>query len=147
MTAVGGFDPQDLLRTLGRHQVRFVLIGGWAAVLHGSPTVTVDLDICYDRTPTNLERLASALAELEVRLRGFPPDLPFAIDARALRSGDVFTLTTRAGDLDLLGDPVRAREMGQQGRAKVAATYDSSRLVRDIETLYEDLVRQKSGPA
>ena len=45
--------------------------------------------------------------------------------------------------LDVLGDPVRARAMGQQGRTKVAATYDSGRLVRDIERLYEDLVRQK----
>ncbi len=46
--------------------------------------------------------------------------------------------------LDVLGDRSRGRAMGQQGRAKVAATYDSSRLVRDIESLYEDLVRQKS---
>lgn len=105
MTAPARFDPQRLLRALVHHDVRYVLIGGWAAVLHGSPTVTIDLDICYDRDPDNLERLASALAELDVRLRGFPRDLPFAIDARALRSGDVFTLTTSAGDLDLLGAP------------------------------------------
>lgn len=48
--------------------------------------------------------------------------------------------------LAVLGDPARARSMGQQGRAKVAATYDAGRLVRDIEGLYEGLVRQKSGP-
>ena len=49
--------------------------------------------------------------------------------------------------LAVLGDPARARSMGQQGRAKVAATYDAGRLVGDIEGLYEDLVRQKSGRA
>jgi glycosyltransferase involved in cell wall biosynthesis len=45
--------------------------------------------------------------------------------------------------LTLLADPVMRRTMGQHGRAKVAATYDAGRLVSDIETLYEDLIREK----
>ena len=49
--------------------------------------------------------------------------------------------------LAVLADPAQARSMGQRGRAKVAATYDAGRLVGDIEGLYEDLVRQKSGRA
>ncbi len=46
--------------------------------------------------------------------------------------------------LAVLADPAQARSMGHQGRAKVAATYDSGRLVRDIEGLYEGLVLQKA---
>ncbi|MBL8138782.1 MAG: glycosyltransferase family 4 protein [Acidobacteria bacterium] len=43
----------------------------------------------------------------------------------------------------LLADPAMRRTMGQHGRTKVAATYDAGRLVTDIETLYEDLIREK----
>ena len=99
------FDPERLLRVLTAHEVRFVLIGGWAGRLQGSPSVTVDLDICYDRRPDNLEALAGALVELDVRLRGAPEGMTFHVDARALRAGDMFTLSTQAGDLDLLGNP------------------------------------------
>ena len=45
--------------------------------------------------------------------------------------------------LTLLADPAMRHTMGQHGRARVAATYDAGRLVTDIETLYEDLVREK----
>jgi len=102
------FDPERLLRVLTEHGVRFVLIGGWAGVLHGSPSVTVDLDVCYDRRTDNLDRLATALASLDARPRGFPAGLPFRLDRPALRAGDVFTLETTAGDLDVLGAPAGA---------------------------------------
>ena len=42
--------------------VRFVLIGGMAAVLHGDVGVTVDIDIAPARDPGNLERLAGRIA-------------------------------------------------------------------------------------
>ncbi len=45
--------------------------------------------------------------------------------------------------LTLLADPGLRRDMGQRGRAAVSATHDADRLVRDIETVYEDLVRER----
>jgi len=64
------FDPRPILGVLVRHQVRFVVIGGVAASLQGSTTITNDFDICYSRDPDNLERLAAALAEVGATLRG-----------------------------------------------------------------------------
>lgn len=90
----------DLLQA---HGVQFVVIGGQAEALYGSPRVTYDIDLCYQRTKENLQRLASALKELKPQLRNAPPDLPFQIDARSLALGSTFTLRTRLGDLDLLG--------------------------------------------
>lgn len=43
------FDPEAMLRVLTDHQVRYVLIGGLAATLHGSPVRTGDADICPAR--------------------------------------------------------------------------------------------------
>jgi hypothetical protein len=79
---VNPFDPIPLLETLHRHGVAFVLIGGVAGIALGSSLATFDLDICYERSEPNLERLAAALQELHATLRGAPPDLPFRPDAR-----------------------------------------------------------------
>ena len=62
-------DPERLFAVLAAHKVEYVLIGGLAAVLHGSALVTNDADICPRRTPTNLKRLAAALKELDARIR------------------------------------------------------------------------------
>jgi predicted nucleotidyltransferase len=83
--------------------VEFIVIGGQAETLMGSPRVTFDVDLCYRRSPENHERLASALKGLNVRLRNAPPDLPFVPDARTLGMGSNFTFQTSIVDLDMLG--------------------------------------------
>lgn len=97
-------DFAQLLAALSSHDVRFVIIGGFAATAHGSAFITVDLDIVYDRSTDNVERLAAALAPLSPYLRGAPRGLPFRLDAETILTGLNFTLTTNAGDLDLLGE-------------------------------------------
>jgi predicted nucleotidyltransferase len=94
---------EQVAELLLAHGVRFIVIGGQAESLMGSPRVTYDVDLCYERTPDNLQRLADALKKLNPALRGVPPGLPFIIDARALALGSNFTFTTMYGDLDLLG--------------------------------------------
>ncbi len=84
--------------------MEFIIIGGFAATAHGSAYVTVDLDIVYARTPENVSRLAAALQSLQPYLRGAPPGLPFRFDTETITRGLNFTLTTTAGDLDLLGE-------------------------------------------
>lgn len=99
------FYPEAALEVLARNEVRFVIIGGLAANVRGSPSATYDLDICYARDDDNLERLAAALVELRARLRGAPEDIPFLLDASTLKAGDHFTFLTTAGSLDCLGTP------------------------------------------
>jgi hypothetical protein len=97
-------DYQTLIGTLTDHEVDFVIVGAVALVLHGSPRVTRDLDICYAREDANLARLAAALAPLAPMLRGAPETLPFTVDVPTLKAGLNFTLTSSAGDVDLLGE-------------------------------------------
>src|SRR6266478_477932 len=84
---------------LQRHGVEFMVIGGQAAALHGSPLPTYDIDLCYRRTGENLRRLAIALAEIHPSLRGAPPDLPFRLDAETIQAGSVNLLTIGLEDL------------------------------------------------
>ena len=60
---------KGLLQALLRHGVDFFVVGGVAAQLEGAPIVTFDLDILYDKTPENLERLLGVLQELKARYR------------------------------------------------------------------------------
>lgn len=92
-----------IAEVLKAHRVEFIVVGGQAELLLGSPRVTYDIDLCYRRTSANLERLAAALKELKPTLRNAPADLPFQIDARSLALGSNFTFSTTLGDLDLLG--------------------------------------------
>ena len=92
------------LRLLGEHKVDCVIVGGIAALIHGSMLLTNDVDVCYARDPENLQRLAGALQSVHARLRNAPEGLPFILDAETLKRGLNFTFTTDVGDLDLLGE-------------------------------------------
>jgi hypothetical protein len=140
MIGLAPFDPLRLFEMLTRHKVRFVVVGGIAGRLLGSPTVTRDLDICYARDAANLRALAAVLAELHAQLRDVEPGLPFHPDARTLKAGDAFTLQTDAGDLDLLGTPA-----GTDGYADLArsATLTDLGGVHVLVAAVDDLIRMK----
>lgn len=71
------FDPERILRVLDQHQVQYVLVGGLAATLRGSPTVTYDVDVAAEQSLANLQRLADALEELGA-VRYTDPDAPLS---------------------------------------------------------------------
>jgi hypothetical protein len=136
------FDPEQVLETLLRHRVRFVVIGGIAGRLLGSPTLTNDLDICYARDRKNLSALSAALLELEATLRGAPEGLPFRPDVPTLEAGDHFTFTTNAGNFDCVGTP--AGSGGFQDLIAGATIMSIGQMSVPIVAL-EDLIRMKEA--
>ncbi len=97
-------DFSSLLQTLNATGVEFILVGGVAATVHGSARLTLDLDIVYRRTKDNLRRVIQSLESYAPYLRGAPPGLPFRWDIETLERGLNFTLTTKLGPIDLLGE-------------------------------------------
>jgi len=95
---------REILPLLARNQVRFILIGGGAAIAHGSAKITYDVDVAYARDPENIRSLVKALDPYAPYLRGAPAGLPFRFDEATVQAGLNFTLTTALGDLDLLGE-------------------------------------------
>jgi hypothetical protein len=120
--------------------VAFVVIGGTAAAAHGSPSATFDLHICYDLRCENLEALARMLRAVQARPRGFPPDLPFTLDATTLRLGDHFIFSTDFGDFDCLGTP--AGTEGYRDLVRRAIDIQFEGMVIKIAGL-DDLMRMK----
>jgi hypothetical protein len=97
-------DLVGLVRVLSSGGVRYIIVGGVAASLHGALRTTLDLDVVYARDPDNVARLVAALAPYQPYLRGAPPGLPFNFDEPTITRGLNFTLVTTLGDLDLLGE-------------------------------------------
>ena len=92
-----------LLDALLSGDVDFVIVGGVAAVLHGSTLLTRDLDICIPLGASSLLRLQSALRELHPRVRAGAGFIPLDLDevhAAGLRN---LYVTTDDGRLDCLG--------------------------------------------
>ena len=138
------FDPLRAITVLIGHGVRFVLIGGFAARLHGSTTVTNDLDLCCARDPDNLEALAAALRAMHARLRGVDDDVPFLLDAESLHHGDRFTFVTDAGRVDILGMPSGVSGFDELARAAVRMDLDGLNV---MVASIDDLIRMKRAAA
>ena len=100
-------DVAAILRVLADHDVAYVVIGGVGALLHGSPELTVDLDITPAADRANLQRLAAALRDLQamVRVPGQEEPVAMPLDAEALSRFTTLTLATRHGLLDLAFRP------------------------------------------
>lgn len=137
------FRPREILRVLAGHDVDYVLIGGLAATLHGSPHLTQDIDITPERGLENLARLSDALRALDakVRARGVEP-LPFNHDAVSLQGVGVWNLTTPYGDLDISFVPIGTA--GYPDLSRDAAFLD----VADLHVLVAslaDIIRSKQA--
>jgi predicted nucleotidyltransferase len=107
------FRPGEIIATLDRHGVDYVLVGGFAAVAHGAPHITNDIDITPKDDLDNLARLSAALTELDARIRGDHEGreaFEFSHDAESLRRQTVLNLTTDSGNLD-----ITVRPSGTQG--------------------------------
>lgn len=102
----------ELLQLLDKHGVRYVVVGGLAATVHGATRITFDIDLVPEWTDDNLEHLAAALREAGAELQAPDASTPtaFPIDARSLGQFEVSTWRTRLGDLDvIIGTPTAAR--------------------------------------
>ena len=101
-----------ILKILHQHKVKFIIVGGVCAVLHGAPLATFDLDVVHSREQDNLIRLWTALGKLSAlyRTAGRQGQRPGLSD---LASTEHQLLMTRFGPLDLLGTTGKGRDYNQ----------------------------------
>lgn len=91
----------QLLEVLVRHETDFIIVGGVAALLVGSPIPTMDLDILYEPSAENIDRLLSALHEIHARYRD-PAGRHILPDKAKLGTFRLNLFLTDLGALDLL---------------------------------------------
>jgi hypothetical protein len=142
------FQPLDVGRVakaLRRHEVKYVVIGGMAAVAHGLPWQTDDIDICPDASMDNLRRLAEALSDLDARLRpeGLGPGgMKIKLDEKTWKFTQSMTFTTAAGPLDVNLRPDGTR--GYKDLIRAAESREVEGVAIPVAAL-EDVARSKEA--
>lgn len=133
---------ERILTALRSADVAFVIVGGVAATVHGSARLTSDIDIVYQRSRRNIERLVDALTPLHPYLRGAPPGLPFHFDVETVRRGLNFRLATEAGPIDAL---VEITGIGDY-EAVLAVSEEVSLYGANYRCISLDALITRSGP-
>jgi hypothetical protein len=103
MSEAPPLDPEQIFAVLDAHQVEYVVIGGLAVQVHGHVRMTNDIDLIPAPTRQNLERLATALIELDARVLN-PGSEDLKINAQMLPRATLWQLSTPHGDIDVLHD-------------------------------------------
>jgi hypothetical protein len=132
------FDPYGILQALDRHRVSYVVIGGFARVLHGTEEITRGIDIVPSTRPENWPRLDAALREIGAqRIDG--QDL--ALDEAAVANEPLIELVTDHGEMKLVPTPAGTQgfddlrrggnrePLGQGVRPSVASIGDLARML------------------
>lgn len=112
-TEITGLDTERILAALAAHDVRYILIGGLAAIVHGSTLATADADLLPDPEADNLERLLDALESLDAKVLTTPQRLEMEAGelwevaelrrgADGLGSAEAWHFTTDAGPIDIV---------------------------------------------
>ena len=139
------YRPDQLLEVLERHGVRYIVIGGLAAELRGSPYITRDVDVTPSRDRANLRRLSAALRELNATLRapGSESPVEFPLDEHSFDWGTTWTFGTDHGFLDvsLLPDGTRGYEDLRRGATREQIT---ETLQVEVASL-ADVIRSKEA--
>ena len=139
------FDPVEICAVLVDEGVQFVLLGGFAGVVHGSPLPTEDIDILPSRTDENLERLARALQRLGAKIRTGDEAIETKIDAAFIRNmPHMLNLVTRYGDLDLVFSPAGVLTSFEQWAVAARSVELREGLVVVVAAL-DDIIASKSA--
>lgn len=138
MSEAAPLDPERIFAMLDAHRVEYVVIGGLAVQVHGHVRMTNDLDLIPAPTPRNLERLATALTELDARVLN--PSSERLKIAQMPPRATPWQFSTPHGDIDVLHDAPGAAPFSQlRERALVIAVGD-----RPIPIAgRDDLIRMK----
>ena len=138
------FRPEEILRILNDHDVLYVVIGGMAAVIHGSDIPTTDIDVTPDESLNNLQRLSAALREMNAKIwtQPEPEGLSFDHDGASLADAQILNLITDYGRLDVTRTP--AGTQGYEDLKRDAVTVDVFGLAVSVASL-ADVVRSKQA--
>jgi hypothetical protein len=143
------FDPYAMLKALDARFVAYIVIGGFARVIHGTDELTRGLDIVPSTRPENIRQFGDALSDLKARREDGGK---LGLDG-VLKTEPLLALTTNAGELKIVREPAGTRgyddlrraatrePLGQGVRPSVASTGDLARMLgalgreKDLENL------------
>lgn len=128
---IAQLDPDRLIELLHQHSVDYVMVGGYAGLLHGATRPTIDLDVVPVWEQANLERLCSALRSIDARSITGPECEGNAITPAVLIEREVMNWATNHGRIDTMvgipdneGMPVVYEDLTQRSLVIAVAGID-----------------------
>lgn len=138
------FDPAEWVQALDAAGIEYVLVGGYAGVLHGAGRPTIDIDIVPRWETRNLERLCGLLRAVEAACATDPAIEGDAIRPAVLVEREVMTWHSRLGRIDtLVGIPDAAGMPVDYSQLIERAVRDDSLGVVVAVTSLDDLITSK----
>jgi hypothetical protein len=139
-------DLEALIRALVAAGVEFLVVGGAAAVIHGAPVTTQDLDVVPKLDEAGLDRLLAALTSLDARFRPVRPDRDIPPTREHFSAKGQLNLITKFGPLDVLCRLHDARGYDELlPHSQLIEDADLKVRVIDLETLIE--IKSSTGRA
>lgn len=128
-------DFRDFLSMLNKHNVRYILVGGFAVILHGYSRTTGDMDIWVERTKLNYEQIKKAFTEF-----GMPVFDMTEENFLNHPNWDVFTFGVPPVAIDVM---VKVKGLDFEENFKQAVFFEDDGLA--IRTIHKDqLIRAKA---
>lgn len=131
MTKPEAFDPYALFEALDRNRVSYVVVGGFARVVHGSAETTRGLDVVPSLREENLRRLGRALGELgagQNEIAGEPLEVRTATGVLK-----VVPMPWGTGGYEELRRRANRENLGRGARPQIASVVDLARMLEVSE--------------
>lgn len=128
---------EKLIENLEEAGIKYILIGGMAAIAHGAPLFSFDLDIIHEKSPENIQKIKELLISLDA-LQRRPDTRKLKPDFDALKGSGHMLLTTRFGPMDILGSVEKGLGYEELKNNVVEIEFHGFKIhVLDLETLIE----------
>ena len=97
-------DLEKILKILIKNKVEFIIVGGYASIIHGASYVTKDLDLCVNFSEENAAKILKSINPYHTRHRMHPKNPPLEETPHSLSKYNNLYLLTDLGNLDMLGE-------------------------------------------
>ena len=125
-------DFKDFIKSLNEFNVRYLLVGGWAVGIYGTPRATKDIDFLVDVDDENIEKLQKALYKF-----GAP-----TVESKVFQEkGSVFRLGRSPVQIDIINEASGISFNGCYSRRNVISVEDTQISIISKE----DLIKNKKA--
>ncbi len=127
-------DFRDFLHALNDNEVEYLLVGGYAVILHGYPRTTGDMDIWVNRTKSNYKKLVKAFTDFKMPVFDMTEE-NFLLHP----SWDVFRFGRKPVAIDIM---TKMAELNFEKCSLVAKQYNDEGLIINL-VHFDDLIKAK----
>jgi len=127
-------DFEELLKLLEEHKIEYLIVGGYAVAFHGYPRFTKDIDVFYNISAINIQRLQKALEKFGFTTKDLPAELFYS-------KGNIITFGIEPVRVDIINE-ISGVEFNDAWKKRVRGKYGTAQVNFINKT---DLIKNKTS--